>query len=387
MTHNTRKRPRILHLHSSFSLGGKEARAVRLMNHFGQAAEHVILSADPDAMSARDAIEPQVRVSFPTDAPSLQGKPGIARYVKIARYMQQFDLILSYNWGSMDGAMAHTLFAKSYGLPPLIHHEDGFNEDEFVKLKAKRNWFRIIGLAKAYALVVPSTTLEAIALKVWQQPRSRVHRIANGIRTSSYAYAPSPKALTGVQKAQGDLWIGTLAGLRAIKNLPRLVRACAGLPPHVKLVIVGEGPERDAIMAEATRLGMADRVIMPGFRKEPWRFVGLFDVFALSSDSEQAPISVLEAMAASLPVAAPRIGDVANMVSADNAALLPAAGDEAGLQALIARLVEDAELRAALGTANRTRAKADFEEKAMLSAYGALYGAALGDAEFQQRFS
>lgn len=387
MSADKRKRPRILHLHSSFSLGGKEARAVRLMNHFGNAAEHVILSADPAAMSARDAIEPQIKVSFPDDAPSLQGKPGIARYVKIARYMQQFDLILSYNWGSMDGAMAHTMFAKSYGLPPLIHHEDGFNEDEFARLKTKRNWFRIIGLAKAYALVVPSATLETIALKTWQQPRSRVHRIANGIRTSSYAYAPSPKALTGHEKKPGDLWIGTLAGLRAIKNLPRLVRACADLPQHVKLVIVGEGPEREAIIAEATRLGMADRLILPGFRKEPWRFVGLFDIFALSSDSEQAPISVLEAMAAALPVAAPRIGDVANMVSRDNASLLPPAGDEAGLAALIQRLVDDKDLRISLGQANRARAKADFEEKTMLSAYGALYGGALGDAAFQQRFS
>ena len=71
---------RILHCHSTFSLGGKEARAVRLMNAFGDAAEHVVLSAMPDRLGAREAIDKRVTVEFPTDAPSLQGKPGPIRY-------------------------------------------------------------------------------------------------------------------------------------------------------------------------------------------------------------------------------------------------------------------------------------------------------------------
>src|SRR3546814_14297490 len=60
---------RILHLHSSFSLGGKEARAVRLMNLMEDRAHHTILSAMPDALGARDAIAPGIRVDFPKDAP------------------------------------------------------------------------------------------------------------------------------------------------------------------------------------------------------------------------------------------------------------------------------------------------------------------------------
>lgn len=64
---------RILHLHSSFSLGGKEARSVRLMNLMGDRAQHTILSAVPEALGARDAIDPEIDVSFPTDAPPLAG--------------------------------------------------------------------------------------------------------------------------------------------------------------------------------------------------------------------------------------------------------------------------------------------------------------------------
>ena len=174
------KPSKILHLHSTFNLGGKEARAVRLMNHFGDAADHVILSAQPDSLSARDAIDPRIKVAFPTDAPSLAGKPSLKRYRAFVSYFRQFDLILSYNWGSMDGVMARTLFSRAGGLPPLIHHEDGFNEDEQDKLNWKRNWFRKFALGDARALVVPSEQLAAIARDVWKQPEQRIHRIPNG---------------------------------------------------------------------------------------------------------------------------------------------------------------------------------------------------------------
>jgi glycosyltransferase involved in cell wall biosynthesis len=373
---------RILHLHSTFDLGGKEARAVRLMNHFGSAAQHTILTAVPDALGARAAINPGIRADFPTNAPSLAGKPNLARYRKFADYFASFDLILSYNWGAMDGVMARTIFNSITPLPPVIHHEDGFNEDEAVRLKTKRNWFRMVALARTDALVVPSYTLEQIALKVWKQPESRVRRIPNGIDVAAYAKRPQKGTIPGFQRRDGEIVIGTLAGLRAVKNLPRLVRAVAALDRPVRLVIVGEGPERAAIEAEAARLGLADRLLMPGFLRNPARYVGLFDIFALSSDSEQQPISVMEAMAAGLPVAAPMVGDVAHMVAPDNAILLGEPGSEKGLIDNLRRLADDPALRTALGKANRARAEAEYDERRMLERYAALYGRAMGRPEF-----
>jgi len=379
---NTTRPARILHLHSTFDLGGKEARAVRLMNHFGGAAHHTILTAVPDALGARAAINPGIRADFPNNAPSLAGKPNLARYRQFADYFGNFDLILSYNWGAMDGVMARTIFHSITPLPPVIHHEDGFNEDEAVRLKRKRNWFRMVALARTDALVVPSHTLEQIALKVWKQPDSRVRRIPNGIDVAAYAKRPQKGAMPGFQRRDGEIVIGTLAGLRAVKNLPRLVRAVAALDRPVRLVIVGEGPERAAIAAEAARLGLGDRLLMPGFLKTPARYVGLFDIFALSSDSEQQPISVMEAMAAGLPVAAPMVGDVAHMVAPDNAILLGEPGSEAGLIDCLRRLADDPVLRTALGQANRARAEAEFDEQHMLQRYSALYGRAMGRPEF-----
>ena len=147
---------RILHCHSTFSLGGKEARAVRLMNAFGDAAEHAVLSGMPDRLGARDAIAQGIRVSFPTDAPPLSGTPTPMRLWKLALYIKGFDLVLTYNWGAFDVVMARRLFGRTMKLPPLIHHEDGFNEDEAVTLNRKRNRYRKLGLKAAHALVVPS---------------------------------------------------------------------------------------------------------------------------------------------------------------------------------------------------------------------------------------
>ena len=369
---------RFLHLHSSFHAGGKELRAAALMSAFGPAIHHTVVSAIPDALDAAHAVSPNIRASYPRDFPALAGRPTPGRLRRLAQAMRGFDLVLTYNWGAMDAVMARTVFARQYGLPPLIHHEDGFNQDEAAGLKPLRNWYRRIALHNAAALVVPSARLEAIALTAWYQPRAKVRRIANGIPTAKYGRKPRPDAIPRVIKQAGERWLGTLAGLRRVKNLPRLVRAFAGLPEEWQLVILGEGPEREAIRAEAVRLNVGYRVHLPGFVAEPAKVVGLFDLFALSSDSEQFPISVVEAMAAGLTVAAPDVGDVRAMLAPENRRFIAAPGDEGGLAATLAELAADPALRKTVGEANRRRARAEYDEAAMVAAYRRVYASAMG---------
>src|SRR3546814_10861189 len=83
----------ILHLHSAFDLGGKEAGAVRLMNAFGDAARHTIVSGVPDALSARDAIAPGIKYEIAQDPPPLTGRPSVKRFEALTRYMRRFDQI------------------------------------------------------------------------------------------------------------------------------------------------------------------------------------------------------------------------------------------------------------------------------------------------------
>lgn len=370
--------PRILHLHSTFAAGGKEQRAVRLMNAFGPKVRHAVVSGVPSETSAARGLSRALKVDWPSTFPSLTGLPTPGRLQRIARAMSGYDLVLTYNWGAMDAVMAHTLFGEALSLPPLVHHEDGFNVDEQGALKTRRNWYRRIALGRARALVVPSETLEGIALTAWAQPIGRVKCIPNGIDTASFARAPRADALPGIIKRKGEMWIGTLAGLRPVKNLSALVRAFAPLPAQWQLVIVGEGPERAAIRAEAERLGVEDRVHLPGFAPDPARYVGLFDIFALSSLSEQFPISLVEAMAAGRPVAAPAVGDIAAMVSEVNRPLISPPGDEAALAGALAALAQDAALRDAMGKANRAAARTRYDEKPMIDAYRRLYAAAMG---------
>ena len=369
-------RPHILHLHSTFSAGGKELRCARLINAFGPGVQHTIVSAEPGRMEAAAHISGSIPVTYPADFPSLVGRPTLGRLQRLARAMAGYDLILTYNWGAMDAVMAHTLFGQGLGLARLVHHEDGFNSDEQARLKWSRNWYRQIALGRTTALVVPSETLERIALETWDQPIGRVKHIPNGVDTAAFSRRCKPDALRGVVKRPGEMWVGTLAGLRQVKNLPRLVRAFAPLPPEWQLVIVGEGPEREAIRAEAARLDIGHRVHLPGFAAEPARFAGLFDVFALSSDSEQAPISLIEAMAAGCPVAATDVGDVAAMVSETNRQFV--ASDEAALARALAALAADAHMRQALGEANREKARREFDERGMTAAYRRLYSSAIG---------
>ncbi|UXC91330.1 glycosyltransferase family 4 protein [Sphingobium sp. RSMS] len=361
--------PRLLHVHGSFSLGGKEARAVRLMNLWGDRARHSIVSAAPQLMSARDAIDPATPVDFP-QPPPLAGRPGLGRFRAIAAFLSDYDLILSYNWGAMDAVMARRI----HGGPPLIHHEDGFNADEAGGLKPQRNLYRRLALQRAHALVVPSVRLDGIAREVWRQPPRKVHLIRNGIDTARYALPPVPDAIPALDRTAGKLMVGTVAGLRPVKNIRRLVRAVAPHRDRLQLVVVGEGPERDAIAAEARDHGLAD-ICMAGFLPEPWRFMGLLDIFALSSDSEQFPISLVEAMAAGLPVASTDVGDVAAMVAPENRPFV--VPGEAALSSALGALAGDPGLRQRLGEANRQRACRDFTEAAMVDAYAGLYGQAL----------
>ena len=373
---------RFLHLHSSFNPGGKELRAAKLIGAFGAGIEHTIISGVPGALDAASAIDPAMRVSYPDNFPALTGSLSYRRFRAIAQAMRGFDLVLTYNWGAMDAVMAHRLFARSLDLPPLVHHEDGFNQDETDGLKRSRNWFRRLALSTAAALVVPSNTLRVIALFQWNQPEGRIRQIPNGIALAAFESPPLPGALPGLFKQPGDLWLGTMAGLRAVKNLPEMVHLALYLPEPWKLVIVGEGPERDEIESTVAQLGMQNRVFLPGHAPDPAAVMPMFDLFALTSDSEQFPISVVEAMATSLAVVSTDVGDVAAMVSDENRPFVRGAWASYGMIEPLIALAENRELRGIVGKANRAKAQAEYGEEAMIAAYRTVYAGAMGIAAF-----
>lgn len=368
--------PRVLHVFSTFNLGGPQARAVQLINAWGQAYRHAIVSVEHGELEARQRL--QVATDVPA-FPDLKTGSLPARLIAVRNRLRELkpDLVLTYNWGAIEVVMARRLF----GGPPLVHHEDGFGTEESVRLYPRRTLFRRLSLGAAKQVVVPSRVLERIARDVWRQPASRVTCIPNGVDLPAFGTEPKADAIPGFAPDK-RLVVGTVAGLREEKNLTRLVRvfAAAARDLPARLVIVGTGPDRDAILAEAQAQGIADRVHLPGFLSNPERYVGLFDVFALSSDTEQFPISLVEAMAAKLPAACTAVGDIKDIVTPDNLPFITPKDDEAALAAALRALLVDPDLRNRIGAANRARVELEFSLAAIIGRYKEIYDAALRDS-------
>ena len=165
--------------------------------------------------------------------------------------------------------------------------------------------------------------------------------------------------------------IGTIAALRPEKNIARLLRgfAAAAASRPLRLVIVGDGGERAGLEALAGALGIAGQVHFAGHSTQAQNWLARFDVFALSSDTEQMPLSLLEAMAAGLPCLCTRVGDVADMVAAEDLPFVTGVSDAAFAAGLSAILDAD---RPAIGAANLAKARAAYEQTLMFRTYAAL---------------
>ena len=162
--------------------------------------------------------------------------------------------------------------------------------------------------------------------------------------------------------------------LKAPKDFLTLIRALAALPAgSFEAVIVGDGPDRDAVEAEIRKLGLEGSVRLTGERGDVPALLSGSDVFVLSSRSEGLPVSVLEAMAAELPIVASNVGGLAELVVDGESGILVPPGDPESLAGALRRLIEDPELRRGLGAAARARAEASFDLASFQRAHVELY--------------
>jgi len=365
-----RPAPRVLlHAFSTFKLGGPQARFVQLANAFGAEFEHVIVAMD-NCHEAAARLDPGVRWR-PVVMENRRGS-GMANRSAFRKLLksQQADLLLTYNWGAIEWSMAN--------LPRVcrqLHVEDGFGPAEASGQLMRRVLTRRIVLTLGrIPVLVPSLTLRDIALRQWKLSPSRLHYVPNGVAL------PDRPARAGTA---GPITIGTVASLRAEKNIGRLLRAVHAMWREfdLRLLIVGDGPERQPMQALAGSLGIADRVEFVGYQASPQSWLDRFDLFALSSDTEQLPIAMLEAMAAGLPVVATAVGDVASILPQSMSVALSRPDDADFAQAL-RRVLLSRSLWPEWGASCRSVVSQRFSESSMLSSWHRLFqGLGPADAE------
>lgn len=362
---NARQEPRpagvplVVHVFPTFAVGGAQVRFAALANRFGRDFRHMIVALD-GVTTCRERLDPDLDVSFPVvEAPKNAMFANARRFRRLLREWRP-DVLVTGNWGAIEFALAN--------LPPVTRHlhvVDGFGPEEQQTQIRRRVLIRHLALRWGL-VIVPSRNLERIALGTWKLSRSVVRYVPNGIDLVRFS-------ATGGAGNDPPV-IGTVAALRPEKNIGRLIRAFAAITRDrpARLAIAGDGPERAGLEALAESLGVAPLVSFLGHRTDTPALYRSFDLFALTSDTEQMPLSVIEAMASGLPVVATDVGDVAAMLAPANAAFVTARDDAAVAGALTA-LLSRRETWPAIGAANRAKAERDYAQETMFAAWRALW--------------
>lgn len=351
--------PHILHIFSTFKVGGPQVRFAALAEGLGRDFAHRVIATDGEYAAAK-FLPPGIEIA-------LGGKPDRSGALpsRLARYKKEIgahapDLLITYNWGAIEWAMAGRLAGV-----PHIHIEDGFGPEEAQRQLPRRVWTRRLAL-RASRIVVPSLTLQALARDVWRLPQQRLHCIPNGI-------APLDRYSTrigelGLNLPHGLPRIAWAGAVRREKNLIRLLRAFAPLKSDAVLLVIGDGPELDAVLREAEALSLGPSIRFLGRREDVRDILMQCDLMALSSDTEQMPLAVLEAMDAGLPIASTDVGDVRQMVSAANQPYVVNLSDRE-LSAAMRALVIGTAARKTVGAANKARLRQHYLADGMVAAY------------------
>jgi glycosyltransferase involved in cell wall biosynthesis len=221
---------------------------------------------------------------------------------------------------------------------------------------------------RADAVIAPSSAFADLLVARLGFPREKLVVIPHGVRV------PDRPVSTGTL-------VGTIALLEPVKGLDVFLRSAARLAdrdPELRFAIFGSGPERERLEALASRLDVSEKVEFPGWVPKPDALPRLA-VFVLSSYLESGPLTVLEAMAAGVPVVATTVGAVPE-IAIDGTAQLVSPGDDAALAEAIARLLADPGLRERQAQAARERVLARYTAEACARETLGLYRRLLGEA-------
>jgi glycosyltransferase involved in cell wall biosynthesis len=260
---------------------------------------------------------------------------------------------------------------------PILFTEHGRHQPDYPR--PKRMLFNRLMLRRRDRLVGVGEAVRQALIHNEGFPARRVGLIYNGIDLEAFGQPCPDRA--ALRRSLGldaeDLVLFQVARLDYLKDhatAVRTVERVAAIRPNVRLVLVGEGPEQGKLEDLIREKRLEKHVLLLGLRKDVPRLLPAADLFLLTSVSEGIPLTVIEAMAARLPVVSTAVGGLAEVVVDGQTGLLAAAGDDAALAEKVLALADNGELRARMGQVGSQRARELFAETKMNESYLNLYG-------------
>jgi len=243
----------------------------------------------------------------------------------------------------------------------------------------------LLVLATDAIVSISEATRQALGRYEWI-PTRRIEVIYNGLLATTTDTQPDKAGLLGTDRPalleDSCCLVGTVARLDPIKNHSMMIRAIGQLQqkwPDSRLVIVGDGPERETLEQLTSELGLEEAVLFTGFKNNPADYINLFDIFLLTSDSEGTSMTLLEAMAHKIPCIVTNVGGNPELIQHQHNGLLIERGNVEQLVHALDTLLSDV----TLGNTLAAQAQEDFAERfelqKMIDGYQDLYNRVLGD--------
>jgi sugar transferase (PEP-CTERM/EpsH1 system associated) len=248
-------------------------------------------------------------------------------------------------------------------VPVLVHTKHGRNR----LLSTKGLWLERFAGRVTDAVVPVSLDAADVARTIEHVPANRIRVIRNGVDVRDY---------TPVHRESGKWNVVHVARLDYVKDQATLLRAARLVRDRestFQLDIVGDGNERENLERLAASLGLSDTVHFHGFQPDVRPFLYAADAFVLSSFSEGIALTLLEAMAAGLPVVATDVGGNREVVIPGETGYLVPTGDPVALARALIELLGNRERVARFGRAGRARVEAEFRLDKTVAAYESLY--------------
>jgi sugar transferase (PEP-CTERM/EpsH1 system associated) len=281
------------------------------------------------------------------------------------------DVVHTRNWGGFDGVMAACLTKR----PALIHGEHGRDFDDPGGLKQRRNVARRLLAFRAKKFVTVSKDMYTWLQSTVSIPQEKLTLIPNGVDTARFRPGRDLELRRELGIAEDEFVVGTIGRLDPIKNHVGLIESVGLLrnDGKVRLVIVGDGPERGRVEDALRKFGGDLRPLLLGYRADVERLYRTFDAFALNSFAEGMSNTLLEAMSSGLPIICTGVGGNVELVAHRRTGMIVQSGDNQGLADAIREYAADEDLRSLHGDNARRFIVQNFSLEKMVQRYVALY--------------